>query len=225
VEKAIWQLEIGESGTLHLQGTVCFTAKKRPTGVFQFTKAPHWESCRDLRASITYCSKESGLPFAYRFVVGMPSPRPSSVISALRPWQTELWGVLQSEPDPRSIHWWWEPSGGVGKTSFTKYIITQMRGDSVVLSGKGADVFHGLAKFHEVHGQLPKVIIYDVPRSSLEYVSYQALEKVKDACFFSGKYETAMICDPFHPHVIVFANDEPNYEKMSADRWKVKRII
>ena len=41
--------------------------------------------------------------------------------------------------------------------------------------------------------------------------------------FFSGKYEGGMVCGP-NPHVLIFANDEPDTHKMSADRWIIKEL-
>lgn len=52
------------------------------------------------------------------------------------------------------------------------------------------------------------------------YVSYEAIESVKDGIFFSGKYESGMTIFN-QPHIICFANFAPDIGKMSSDRWKI----
>jgi hypothetical protein len=92
------------------------------------------------------------------------------------------------------------------------------------VSGKGADVLCGISKFIEEHGRCPPIIIYDIPRSTSEYVSYQSIEKLKDGKFFSGKYESGMVRYN-KPHIVCFANCEPDVEKLSGDRWVVECLI
>jgi len=69
----------------------------------------------------------------------------------------------------------------------------------------------------------PKVVIIDIPRTSESFVSYGGIEKIKDGCFFSGKYESGMVLYD-NPHVICFANFPPVSETMSADRWHIVKI-
>jgi hypothetical protein len=54
-------------------------------------------------------------------------------------------------------------------------------------------------------------------------VSFQGLEEIKDMLFYSGKYEGGMVCGPC-PHMCIFANEPPELEKFSSDRWKVFKI-
>uniref|UniRef100_UPI004049B2EE hypothetical protein n=7 Tax=Pseudomonadati TaxID=3379134 RepID=UPI004049B2EE len=61
---------------------------------------------------------------------------------------------------------------------------------------------------------------FDIPRSQLDYLSYTGIEEVKNGCFFSSKYESEMVLYN-SPHIIVFANEEPTYHKLSSDRWNV----
>ena len=73
-------------------------------------------------------------------------------------------------------------------------------------------------------GDTPEFVIYPIPRSyAAEYVSYEAIESVKDMFFYSGKYEGGAICGNC-PHVLVFANHPPDTSKMSIDRWNIVQI-
>lgn len=59
VEWAVWQLERGESGTLHYQGYVIFNVKKRLSACKTVCPRAHWEPRRGAhRDAHAYCSKE-----------------------------------------------------------------------------------------------------------------------------------------------------------------------
>lgn len=138
-----------------------------------------------------------------------------------RPWQIYIRTLLEAEPDDRTIHWFYG-NGNIGKTTFTKYLVTKH--GACLLQGKGADVRNGVCTYLKDHKEYPEVCVWNIPRSyNSEYLSYEALESVKDMCFYSGKYEGGTVVGPC-PHLIVFSNEEPDREKMSADRWKVFRI-
>ena len=205
--------EVGEKNNVpHLQGYVEFTEKRRPLSVFKMFDAIHWEKAKGTRAdNARYCSKQDKMPYIH--------PKPYRVTIELRDWQKKLLTVLESEPDDRSINWVWEAGGGIGKTTFQKYVFTNYE-DVVVLSGKGHDMKNGVIQYKEKCGRLPKIVLINIPRSKSGYVSISGIEEIKDMFFFSGKYEGGMVCGA-SPHVFVFANCEPPYETMSADRWVV----
>jgi len=58
VKDAIWQSEVGASGTPHLQGFVRFVKNKRLTALKKLSATAHWEASKDPKAAIAYCSKE-----------------------------------------------------------------------------------------------------------------------------------------------------------------------
>lgn len=52
--------EVGESGTPHLQGTVCYkNARAMSAMIKTFDKKIHWEPVKDLTGSIKYCKKDN----------------------------------------------------------------------------------------------------------------------------------------------------------------------
>lgn len=206
-------LEVGESGTPHVQGYLEFKERRRPMST-SMSKRIHWELARGTKIeNIEYCSKE-GLSFVY--------PIPYKTDIKLRPWQLRILDVLKEKPDDRTITWVWEPDGCSGKTTFQKYVFTHLA-RTVVLSGKGSDMKQGIAKYYEACTELPEIVLINIPRSCTGFLSYSGIEEIKDMFFYSPKYEGCMVCGAC-PHVVVFANCEPEYERMSSDRWNVIEV-
>lgn len=208
------------TGTPHIQGYVEFKKKCRPIETLG-SREIHWLSCEANRAAnVSYCSKDGDYRSSGK------GYRPAEVVRTIReeqfyPWQTDLVGILRGQPDERTIYWFYEGQGGVGKSSFCKWACVHM--DALVLSGKASDMKNAIVNWHEKKGYYPEIIILDVPRTSREYLSYTGIEEVKNGCFCSGKYESCMVVMNC-PHVVVFANHEPNYEAMSMDRWDVRHL-
>jgi hypothetical protein len=121
----------------------------------------------------------------------------------------------------RNVYWFWESKGGVGKSMLVRYLCMSCK--ALLVSGKDGDIKHGVAAYLENTGQGPDIILVDVPRSSVGYLSYSGIEQVANGCFFSSKYESQMVVTRY-PKIVCFANERPNYERMSADRWQVYHI-
>lgn len=211
----IFQEETGEEGTPHLQGTLCLKLKTRLTTMKQIDPKIHWESTKSVKGSIVYCTKhESRTGKIYSHGIVIPE---QIKVSEPRGWQLKVMDILKTEPDDRTIHWFWEPNGNVGKTTLCKFLVVKY--NALMLTGKSSDMYHMISKFPNKRN----VIIVDCPRSQQDYLNYGALEQIKNGLIFSGKYEGSQIV--FNcPHVIVFANHEPEYTKMSGDRWNVINI-
>ena len=209
----------------HIQGYVEFKRAMRP---FEFKALPkktedgvkpiNWEKCKGTRAdNLTYCSKDGKYVTSPNFRV----PRTVTTLEVLRPWQQALDDMLQEEPNDRTIHWYWERMGNVGKSAYTRYCCIKY--NAVICSGRAADMKNLIVNHEKATGVFPDVVIFDVPRSSMNYLSYTGIEEIKNGTFASSKYESTMVIMPF-PHVVVFANEEPTYEQLSSDRWHVVNI-
>lgn len=137
-----------------------------------------------------------------------------------KPWQQNIIDIVAEEPDMRKIYWVVDRKGNSGKTWLAKYLWLKYRG--IVASGKKDNVFNQCKTWCENNPNKMgfHLAIIDVPRSNIDFISYTAIEKVKDGFLYSGKYEGG-VCVFGYPHVIVFANEEPDYSKMSEDRWVV----
>ncbi len=219
-KKYIIAKEVGESGTPHLQGYIEFKTKCRPKNLF--SDKIHWEKAKGTPLdNVTYCSKEGDVILSY----GMPRPVAKITYNMLRPWQREIADKYKDHEDPlfgREIHWYFESDGGVGKSVLCKYFIDNR--DALVIAGNQNDIKHGIASWIEKRGEGPSIVVLNIPRSSEGYISYPALEQIKDGFFFSGKYEGGM-CRFNSPHIICFANHKPEMGSLSADRWRVFHLL
>lgn len=211
----VFQEEVGASGTPHLQGTLCLKKKQRLTELKHINLKIHWEPTKCVKSSIIYCQKkETSKGRIYSHGIEIPEE-----LEVEEPWgwQEKIMEIIKEQPDKRTIHWFWEPSGGVGKTSLCKYLV--IKHNALMLSGKSNDMYHMISKFPMKR----KIILIDVPRSTQDFINYGAIEQIKNGLIFSGKYEGSQLV--FNcPHVIVFANEEPDKKMMSKDRWNIIRI-
>jgi hypothetical protein len=208
---AIIGSEVGEQGTPHLQGYIEFKTRMRPMGVFD-NKRIHFEKCKGKREdNVTYCSKEGNVVYT----LGMP--KPIKIITDLYDWQKDIEKLILTEPDDRTIYWYWEPKGNIGKSQFIKYCIVK-HNILYCSGGKHSDLMNLV---FNCDMEKTNCVMFDVPRANEGHVSYSALESIKNGMVCNTKYETGS--KVFNsPHIIVFANFPPaDKEKLSADRWRV----
>ena len=247
VAEVVFQLEKGkETGRWHYQGYCYNTAAKTltqwrnklPPGTWimimkAHTRSNAWEYCCKENTRVTVAElKANGFPrdMAGPHVKGIIIPQAGGGVhdplkdKELYPWQEELEQRIKGPPSDRSVIWIHEPDGKCGKSAFTKHLA--LRGDTLVVGGKAADSLHGIRDWvNPVKGTAKKlhIVVIDIPRCQKDFVSYQTMEKAKDGCFFSGKYEGTMtLYNP--PHILVFSNQPPDRTQMSADRWEIFTI-
>jgi len=211
----VFQEETASTGTIHLQGNIALHKKQRLSYIIKFNHKIHWKPTKAITAAIAYSTKyETRTGKIYAKGIDVPEQ-----VKTQDPygWQLQVMDIIKQEPDDRTIYWFWETKGQVGKTKLCKHLV--LKHDALMLNGKGTDMFHMLSKFPRKR----KIILCDIPRCSFEYINYAAIEQIKNGLVFSGKYEGCQMV--FNcPHVIVFANEQPNYVKLSLDRWKVVEI-
>lgn len=211
------QEEIGENGTKHLQGFIKATKRIRPLETFSL-KRIHWEKAKSPKYAREYCCKEDTATGNYI----LDTKEQLNLIKPDRPWQLEILNIINDTYiNDRIIHWYWEPIGNTGKSCFTKYLCAKHNAISV--SGKSNDCKYAIVKYHEEKNKYPKIIIFDIPRTSIDYLNYEAIESIKNGCFFSGKYESGQVIMN-SPHVFIFANSAPEIHKLSQDRWNIVKM-
>lgn len=209
------------TGRKHFQGYVNFKVKCRPIEKMA-SKMPgaHWEKARGSEdENITYCSKDKNY-IIQKLIIPRKLIDPLKGLT-LHKWQTDIITMI-SKPceDTRKIYWYWSKEGGLGKTALAKHIC--MHYNAIYVAGKANDVKSAIATWLKEKKELD-IAIFAFPRTVEDFVSYDSLESVKDGIFFNGKYESSM-CNFNSPHVIVFANFEPDKSKLSADRWIIKEL-
>lgn len=60
-------------------------------------------------------------------------------------WEFEILKLIETRPDYRALYWYWEPIGGVGKTSFAKYLC--VKHNAIMVGGGAADMKYALAGY------------------------------------------------------------------------------
>lgn len=136
--------------------------------------------------------------------------------AVLRAWQTYYLSIVTGEPDRRTVYWVWDKVGGTGKSWFADYLVATQ--DAIVFSnGKITDIAHAYKR--------ERIVVFDLTRTQAEKLDavYMAIESLKNGRLFSPKYDshTKIFATP---HVIVFANFEPDKSKLSEDRWKIQEL-
>lgn len=230
------------TGRPHLQGYLEFRQRVRPIGRWRgIPRSIHWHQVRgskvDRIRSMEYCLRLSkrtpgGLYFekgcgALRALALPPHHRLRNAVhlEELRPWQTKIYQLFAEECEPmcRKIYWFWETKGGVGKSILAKAFVDNR--DALVVMGKSSDVLNGVWNYLDKKKKGPDLIVWDIPRSVDEkYISYQALESLKNGLFFNSKYEAGMARIDT-PHICCFANQPPDKTHLSEDRWVIKELV
>lgn len=215
----VFQHELGENGTHHLQG--CITLKKRGRwSEFDLPKEIHWEKTMNNINAEKYCCKEE-TRVAGPWSKGVLIRKKLKLITPDRPFQYFILDIIKKEPEERSIYWFYEENGNVGKSSFCKYLVSEHNA-LFIDEGKKADLMNHVLTFYN-SGKEIELVVLDVPRANRNKISYKSIESIKTGMIYSSKYEGGQLL--FNtPHVIIFANYLPQWEKLSSDRWKVFKI-
>lgn len=138
--------------------------------------------------------------------------------SELREWQQALEEELEGDADDRSIRFYVDTEGEKGKTWFQQYYLSKYPEETQCLTvAKSQDLAHAICP-------QKRVIFFNIPRNQMDYISYSLLEQIKDRMVFSPKYDSRMKIFNQNAHVVVFSNETPDYNKMTADRYNVTEL-
>jgi len=228
-----WQAIIGSCGAIdyaaqkekgkdaekeHIQFAVRFDNQRHFTAMQELFKGAHIEPAKDWVKAKQYCQKKDTQ--VEEGIVSKPQLACKDPLEGKvpRPIQQQILDIIKTEPDDRTIYWFYDPDGNIGKTTLAKSICLKDR--SVLnLAGKSADMRYGVQAL-VVKGRPPRTVFMNLARSIEGFVSYQGMEEVKDGFFFSTKYECGMVIYDC-PHMIVLANFTPDTGSMSMDRWVI----
>lgn len=219
-KKYVFQEEKGLEGTNHLQGSIHLKKRMRWTE-FNLPKEIHWEKTNNVNRADDYCQKvnsRNGKIYKWGFPVDL------KIIDNLRPWQESVKMSCLDSPDDRTINWVYDVNGCAGKTVFCKYMAAT--NDAIILTGGGVkDIACQIALLKKAGRDLNKLttFIFNFGRSC-ENISYVSIEGVKDGLITSSKYESETLI--FNcPHIWIFSNELPEFDKLSKDRWKLFTIV
>lgn len=239
-EKKGWEYvigkEVGKEGTPHLQG---YIKHKYPisfkTIQDSLFKRAHIEQARgNDQQNYDYCSK--GGDFVHKLEIRARKVKVDVVElmkqrqvkryenTVWRPWQQKILDIVKSEADDRTVYWIYDPEGCNGKSYLAKYLF--VKHGAIIGDGKANDILN-LMLTRVKEGKLAIddtwIVILDIPRHKMDYLNYGLIEQLKNGFVYSGKYEGGELAfDP--PHVIIFSNQEPEYDKFTKDRWHIIQI-
>jgi len=220
-KKYVFQKEIGaKCGTAHLQGSIWFHKKTRWEELkLPFANLMRWSKMRNEDACVKYCQKsETAAPDSKPYIYGFP--KPIKIIESLYKYQREIEKIYLTEPDDRSVYWFWESKGNIGKSAFCKYMFITHK----ILFCNGGKASDLINLCFNTNMDEVRCVIWDLPRSTGGNISYNAIESIKNGLICNTKYETGnKVFNP--PHIFVFANAPPNdTSELSEDRWIIREL-
>jgi len=149
------------------------------------------------------------------------SERRQSTFNPRPGWQTELTTHLSTEPDNRTVKWYYDQNGNSGKSYFaTNYSygtsdaggVIRREFGYVINGGRHSDIYYGYKE--------ENVVFFDWARDNQDGFPYVVVENFKNGYFLSTKYEVTRRY--FNsPHIVVFSNFYPELNKLSEDRWSL----
>lgn len=217
IGKWIFGYEVGEQGTKHLQGFIKLNKQMRFNSIKNILGGKvHFEKCKgSTKENIDYCIKDGKWETNFY--------KPIEEIRVIKPdksFMLDILDIIKESADDRKVHWYWEPFGGIGKSSFCKYLCVNYN-CIYIDEGKKTDILNVIYNMKVIDST--SVVIIDIPRDNKNNVSYKAIEQIKNGMILNTKYETGMKI--FNsPHIIIFSNYPPDTSKLSEDRWNIVRI-
>jgi len=138
---------------------------------------------------------------------------------SLHDWQQDIVTELEQGTVPkRKVTWVFDAIGNKGKSWLAAHLEHKFPDRVLVLvGGKHLDMAYTYAQC------VADIVIFDLPRTYEESVPYALMEQLKNGRVSSQKYQPKMV-KRTSVWVYVFANFEPDYSKLSADRWDLRSI-
>lgn len=139
-------------------------------------------------------------------------PQMQSKLLQLRPWQEQALEKLNSQSE-REILFIVDEEGGKGKSVLAKHLLSGPK-SWACQGGKIGDLMH-------CYDTTAEIAVFDMARcNNPDYYPWNFMENLKNGWFTSTKYKGGMkIFKP--PKIIVFMNENPPRNKLSADRFNV----
>ena len=185
-----------------------------------WTVSPEYQT----KESIDYCKKEG--KFWY---IGDSAPYTLPDLDIeLYPWQETMIGIARKKFHQETARLVWylqDTEGGIGKSSFTKWICNKEEDLNGYMLPDGSVKQMEACVCSRVNkmNKPPAVVIYDKTRtvdSDLnEGATWQAIERIKTGFVSDPMFGSGGTASWSPPVVFVFSNYKANPEKLSLDRW------
>lgn len=206
--------EVGSNGTPHLQGFLNFKNAISFNSLKKIIPRAHIEKCKGNKIeNLNYCGKDNDV--LTNIIRKKVVPMPEVVTISLNEWQTKVINLLD-KPDKRTINWIVDEEGNKGKTTLCKYILEQYENVIYFTGGKSSDIASQIILCEYD----PFIALFDFTRSKDGYISYEAIESVKNGIINTPKYKGGFKIFN-NPHVFIFSNFKPDESKLSKDRWNI----
>lgn len=139
-------------------------------------------------------------------------PKMAATLERLREWQEKVIAKLKHQSD-REILFVVDEEGGKGKSALAKHLMTTYNAWACQ-GGKINDLMYA-------YEQGAEYVIFDMARcNNPDYFPWNFMENLKNGWFTSTKYKGGM--KMFNaPKIVVFMNEMPPRNKLSADRYNV----
>lgn len=128
-------------------------------------------------------------------------------------WQRNLAQQLDGPADDRSIAWVIDPHGGKGKTWFCRWMLSNNPKVQILGVGRANDIANMV-------DETKSIFLFNVARGQMKFLSYPILEALKDRILISGKYHGRTMTWSENNHVVVLGNEEPEYDRLTEDRYQ-----
>ncbi|UOK21032.1 replication associated protein [Chifec virus UA13_150] len=214
----VFQEETGEKGTPHLQGFVKFKNARYLSSLLKEFKGCYFEPCRNETAAEQYCQKNNTRTGKVYSNITKVTELKIPTYNQLFDWQKKVVELIQTEPDDRSIYWYWDREGCSGKTTLIKYICTHFKNATFTCASKSADII-------TIANIKYNIYLLGFARSQEHFAPYNAIEQLKDGLISDSKLKKISRNVMMNsPHVIVFANWPPDKNAISNDKWVITNL-
>lgn len=200
--------EVGSTGYQHLQGRVVFKVGKDLKTLTNMGLGWTWTPThvRDFH----YVEKEGNFYRSWEKHISKWAN------IELLGWQKGLLECMDKQSD-RQVTVVYDPKGNRGKSWFAKYCVATHRATYVPPMNDAQD-FMAFAM-----AKPDKAYIFDMPRAeSIKQRKgmWSAIEQIKNGYLYDKRYSFRdMWIDP--PTIVVFCNEPPDEDVLSADRWQI----
>jgi hypothetical protein len=148
-----------------------------------------------------------------------------------RKYQRYLLNIINGKPNDRLIYWVMDFAGKTGKSKFTR----SLEKASIAITASidhprpfAKNIILNAQNYYAKHDKDPQAVIIDLSRQvPQEYLSgfYGVLESLKNGKLTSMFQSMSEYSWKHPPHVIVFANQPPQSNALSADRLVLLEIL